>query len=200
MRKVYSLFSNSSITTSALCLCLGFCLTATSVRAGNPPTNGDNPPPCSVSIGPASSQNACPDQEVGLRGGPYQISFTATPSGGGPYTHAWTVVNSGGTGATNANLTNAGTATVTINTQGLGYGNITLRYTVTGGCGTTSKDVTVSTSQSANTHAGTQWKCSTSSGGYAAVWNLNTEVSPIINNGGAWSVYCYVTPSDAVHE
>ncbi|MBK8196178.1 MAG: HYR domain-containing protein [Lewinellaceae bacterium] len=77
-------------------------------------------------------------------------------------------------------------------------GTVTLRCTATGGCGSTYKLVTVNTNPSPNTHAGEQWKCSTSPGGYAATWNLITEVSPIINNGGAWTVKYYSTLADAV--
>jgi|GEM_PF-273619 len=189
MSKVYAL---STIFKSALWLCL--CCTVSTVLAENAPSGGDNPP-CSVSIGPATYQDACPDQ-YGYAGGPYQISFTATPSGGGPYTHSWVVHNSGGTGASNANLSGANTATVTFNTQNLGYGTVTLRYTVTGACGSTTRDVTVKTNEGPDAHIDPQWKCSTTSG-YDASWNLNTEISPIINNGGAWTVKYYNTASDA---
>ncbi|MCB0544102.1 MAG: HYR domain-containing protein, partial [Saprospiraceae bacterium] len=201
MRKVYSLFSNSSIPNPALWLCLGLCITASTVLAGDPPTGGDNPPPCSVSIGPASVQDACPDQEPNLRGGPYLIQFTANPSGGGPYSHTWEVVNAGGTGANNSNLSNANTATVTFNTANLGRpGTVTLKYTVTGSCGTTSKLVTVNTNASPNAHLLPQWKCSASQGSYSATWNLNSEISPQINNGGAWTVKYYNSTSDAVND
>jgi hypothetical protein len=168
--------------------------------AGTFPFNGenagDNPPPCNFSINPGA-QDACPDQEANLRGGPYTFNFTAT---GGPFTtYSWTISNDGGTGAGPSNLTNANTATVTLNTMGLGYGTITLRCTVTGGsCGPTSKEVTVTTNPSPNTHLDPQWKCSTTSPGYSATWNLNSEISPLINNGGAWTVKYYTTLALAV--
>lgn len=197
MRKVYSLFPGSIISRSALWLCL--CCTVTSVWAGNPPVEGDNLPPCTLSINP-SSKEACPDQELNLRGGPHTISFTASLSGGGSY--AWTVENTGGVASllvVQNSLSGQNTATVTMETTNFGRpGTVTLRCTATGGCGSTYKLVTVNTNPSPNTHAGEQWKCSTSPGGYAATWNLITEVSPIINNGGAWTVKYYSTLADAV--
>ncbi|HRI61709.1 MAG TPA: hypothetical protein PK228_18345, partial [Saprospiraceae bacterium] len=193
MSKVYAL---NSIFKSALWLFL--CCTVSVVSAENSPLNGDSPLACSISIGPASFQNACPDQYPNLAGGNYLISFTATPSGGGPYTHSWIVQNDGGTGASNANLSGANTATVTLNTLNLGYGTITLRYTVTGTCGTLFKDVTVETNAAPVTHVLPQWKCSAVSPGYSATWNLNSEISPIINNGGAWTVKYYNSLADAV--
>ena len=127
MSKVYVL---NTILKSVLWLCL--CCAAPAVMAENSPLKEEAP--CGVTISGPSVKDACPDQEVNLRGGPYQISFTAAGSGGGPYSYSWTVVNGGGTGATNADLSNANTATVTIDTKDLGYGTITLRCTVTGTC------------------------------------------------------------------
>ena len=194
MSKVYAF---TTIFRSALWLCL--CCTVSTVLAESAPSNGDNPPPCGVTISAPTTKDACPDQEANLRGGAYQISFTASGSGGGPYSYSWTVQNDGGTGATNADLSNANTATVTFDTKDLGYGTVTLRCTVTGTCsGSSYKDVTVNTVQSPNTHVGQQWKCTTTPGSYTANWNLVSEISPIINNGGAWSVNYYNTLSDAV--
>ena len=194
MSKVYVL---NTILKSVLWLCL--CCAAPAVMAENSPLKEEAP--CGVTISGPSVKDACPDQEANLRGGPYQISFTAAGSGGGPYSYSWTVVNGGGTGATNADLSNANTATVTFDTKDLGYGTITLRCTVTGTCsGSSTKDVTVNTHKSPNTHAGDQWKCTTNPGGYAATWDLNSEVSPLIDNGGAWSVDYYSTLSNAVND
>lgn len=201
MRKVYSLFSNSSITSSALWLCL--CLVAPSAWAGNSPFDGDDNPPCSASatVSPAS-QNVCIDQGPTF-GGPNMVMFTATPSGSAPFTHSWTIINADGTGATDANnLVNANTATVTFKTSpGLGLGTITLKYTVTanGGC-TATKTVTVTTNPTPSAHVTTQWKCSTTSSGYTANYNLTSEVTPIINGGGVYTVYYYATSSDAVND
>jgi sarcosine oxidase delta subunit len=74
------------------------------------------------------------------------VAFNGTPSGGsGIYsTHTWTVQNAGSTGATNANLSNANTQTVTFNTGGLTAGTAVLRYTVTDNLGCIgTADVTV---------------------------------------------------------
>ncbi|MBK7939750.1 MAG: HYR domain-containing protein [Lewinellaceae bacterium] len=197
MRKVYSLFSNSSIPSSALWLCL--CLMTAPVWAGNSPFDGDDNPPCSASttVSPASG-SVCIDQGPSF-GGPNTVMFTASPSGTAPFTHAWTIEDAAGTGATAANLLNANSATVTFQTTpGLGLGTITLKYTVTatGGC-TSAKTVTVTTNPTPNAHVTTQWKCSTTSGGYTANYNLTAEVTPIINGGGAYTVYYYATHSDA---
>ncbi len=74
------------------------------------------------------------------------FAFNGTPSGGsGVYSsHVWTVQSAGSTGATNANLSNANTQTVTFNTSGLMAGTAVLRYTVTDNLGCTgTADVTV---------------------------------------------------------
>ncbi|MCE7925397.1 MAG: HYR domain-containing protein, partial [Haliscomenobacteraceae bacterium CHB4] len=197
MSKVYAL---NSILKSALWLCL--CCTVSAVMAGNSPYNGDNPPPCDLTIAPASSQEACPTQFPvfnGGTGGPYLISFTASLSGGGTY--AWTVESTGGVASlalVESRLSGQNTATVTLNTEDFGTpGTVTLRCTATGACGTTFKLVSINTNNPPNAHVLPQWKCSSVSPGYSATWNLNTEISPIINGGGAWTVKYYNSVADA---
>lgn len=69
------------------------------------------------------------------------VTVNGTPSGGsGSYTsHSWAVSNPGTTGMTNANLSNANTQSVTVNTAGLTPGVATIAYTVTddSGCSNT---------------------------------------------------------------